>query len=76
MPAADPFTPPAEWAEHYHGGFADAADEDRGTYAANSGEYIRDYWQMFTDAQRRERLADPRLGWRDGQRDAEGMNAA
>lgn len=75
-PAADPIHPPNEWADHYHLGFGDHADENRGTYAENSIEYVTDYWQMLSDEQRRDRLANPLLGLHDGQRDAEGMNRA
>ncbi|MBC8737415.1 hypothetical protein F6X40_11425 [Paraburkholderia sp. UCT31] len=75
MPAANPFRPPPEWKERYLTGLEEVADEDCGVYFSEDGErYSVEYWQSFSDEQRAARLADPELGYEDGQTDGTHLN--
>ncbi|MEJ6003741.1 hypothetical protein [Paucibacter soli] len=76
MPAAHPFEPPAEWVEQYRGTFESVADPDCGVDPDESHRYSAEYWQSLTDADRKQRLANPSLGREDGQKDADNLNAA
>jgi len=76
MPKAHPWKPPAAWRGFYLDHFRVTADPDCGVDPDEAERYCGEYWAILTDAQRQERLADPRLGEQDGEKDAENLNNA
>jgi hypothetical protein len=77
MPQAHPWEAPAEWRGFYLDHFRMTADTECGVDPDEAERYCGEYWSMnLTDAQRQERLANPRLGERDGEQDAQNLNDA
>ena len=76
MPKAHPWKSPAAWRNYYLDHFRVTADPDCGVDPDEAERYCGEYWASLTDEQRQERLADPRMGEQDGEKDAENLNDA
>lgn len=76
LPAAHPIKPPAPWRDAYIDSFSVHADEECNVDPSDGPRYCLEYWQALTDTERQARLASPRLGRTDGQKDAENLNDA
>jgi hypothetical protein len=76
MPKAHPWKSPAEWRRFYLDHFRTTADPECGVDPDEAERYCGEYWASLTDEQRQERLAEPRLGEQDGEKDAENLNDA
>lgn len=76
MLRAHPWKPAAEWRRFYLDYFRMTADSECGVDPDEAERYCVEYWASLTDAQRQQRLADPRMGEQDGETDARNLNDA
>ncbi len=68
--------PPEEWVKRFSDAFHVSADLDCGVDPAAGWQYALEFWSYLTDEQRAERVANPEMGDKDGEDDAEMLNAA